>query len=79
MFTFDYPTCDESKLVKDEVEIAVQINSKVRAKILVPGDADNALIEKLALENEDVKKAIEGKNVVKVICVPGRLVNIVVK
>ena len=77
VFTFDYPACDESKLVKDEVEIAVQINSKVRAKILVPGDADNALIEKLALENEQIIKALDGKQVKKVIVIKGRLVNVI--
>ncbi|MBR6737186.1 MAG: leucine--tRNA ligase [Clostridia bacterium] len=77
VFNAEYPVCDESALVKDEVELAVQINSKVRAKILVPGDADNELIEKIALESDQVIKALDGKQVKKVIVIKGRLVNII--
>ncbi len=78
IFTAEYPVCDETALLKDEVEIAVQINSKVKAKINVPGSADVKEIEKLTLEDENVIKAIDGKPVKKVIVIKGRLVNIIV-
>jgi len=66
-------------LVKDEIEIVVQINGKVRDKIVIPAGLDKKEMEEKALESEKIKMAIEGKNVVKVISVPGKLVNIVVK
>ena len=77
VFTFDYPVCDESALVKDEIELAVQINSKVKAKINVSSDANNEDIEKIALQNESIIKALDGKQVRKVIIIKGRLVNII--
>ena len=61
----------------DEVEIVVQILGKVRAKLMVPADADAAALEALALADPKVQGLIEGKTVRKVIAVPGRLVNIV--
>jgi len=72
-----WPVYDETKLVEDEVEIAVQIMGKVRAKISVPKDATKEETETAALENEKIKEQIEGKTVRKVIVVPGKLVNIV--
>jgi leucyl-tRNA synthetase len=78
IFLVPYPVCDESKLVKDEIELAVQINSKVKAKILVPSSADNASIEKIALSDEKVIEALNGATPKKVIVIKGRLVNIVV-
>jgi leucyl-tRNA synthetase len=72
-----WPTYDESKLVEDEIEIVVQINGKVKAKLLVAKDATREQMEQLALENDQVKAQIEGKTVRKVIAVPGKLVNIV--
>ncbi len=78
VFLVPYPVCDESKLVKDEIELAVQINSKVKAKILVPSSADNATIEKIALSDEKVIEALSGATPKKVIVIKGRLVNIVV-
>lgn len=78
VFLVPYPVCDESKLVKDEIELAVQINSKVKAKILVPSSADNASIEKIALSDEKVIEALNGATPKKVIVIKGRLVNIVV-
>lgn len=74
-----WPGYDESALVKDEIEIVVQINGKVRDKIVIPAGLDKKEMEEKALESEKIKMAIEGKNVVKVISVPGKLVNIVVK
>ena len=75
----EWPVWDEAVLKVDEVEVLVQVLGKPKARIMMPAGCPADVAEKLALENEDVKKAIEGKNVVKVICVPGRLVNIVVK
>jgi leucyl-tRNA synthetase len=72
-----WPAYDEAKLVEDEVEIVVQINGKVKAKLQVAKDATREQIEQVALENEKVKGQIEGKTVRKVIAVPGKLVNIV--
>jgi len=72
-----WPTFDASKLVDDTVEMAVQINGKVRAKIVVSKDVTKDELEKLALEDESVKVLLEGKEVKKVIAIPGRLINIV--
>ena len=77
VFLTDYPAFDESALQKDEVELAVQINSKMKAKIMVSGTADNQEIEKIALADENVIKALDGKQVKKVIVIKGRLVNII--
>ncbi len=72
-----WPTYDESKLFDDTVEVAVQINGKVRAKINVSKDITKEDLEKVALEDENVKQWIDGKELKKVIAIPGRLVNIV--
>ena len=77
VFLAEYPAFDESALQKDEIELAVQINSKMRAKIMVSGTADNQEIEKIALSDENVIKALDGKQVKKVIVIKGRLVNII--
>ncbi|MEB2280857.1 leucine--tRNA ligase [Lysinibacillus xylanilyticus] len=74
-----WPTYDESKLVDDEVEIVVQVLGKVRAKIIVAKDASKEEIEKVALADDKVQEYIAGKNLVKIIVIPGKLVNIVVK
>ncbi|MCI7676988.1 MAG: leucine--tRNA ligase [Streptococcus orisratti] len=74
-----WPTYDESKLVESEVEIVVQIKGKVRAKLVVPKDASREELEALALANDKIKVDIAGKDIVKVIAVPNKLVNIVVK
>lgn len=72
-----WPAYDEAKLVDDEVEIVVQINGKVRAKLKVPADANKEVLEELAMEEERIKEQISGKTIRKVIAVPGKLVNIV--
>ena len=79
VFNQNWPTWDSEALIKDEIEIAVQINGRVRARLMVPSDADNSEIEDIAMADENVKKLIEGKEVIKVIVVKGRLVNIVVR
>ena len=65
--------------MEDEVEILVQVNGRPRARIMMSANADAAEMEKIARANEAVQKQIEGKTVVKVICVPKRIVNLVVK
>jgi leucyl-tRNA synthetase len=77
LYEAHWPEYDESALVADTVEIAVQVNGKVRARINVPANAAKEETEKLALESEDVKPFIEGKTVRKVIAVKN-IVNIVV-
>ena len=74
-----WPTWDEAKLVEDEVEIVVQIKGKVRAKLVVAKDSSREELEKLAFANEKIQSEIAEKQVVKVIVVPNKLVNIVVK
>ncbi|MDU2066292.1 MAG: class I tRNA ligase family protein, partial [Sporomusaceae bacterium] len=75
----NWPKYDADALKLDEVEIVLQINGKVRDKLVVPANLDKKALEELALEQEKVKKLIDGKQIVKMICVPQKLVNIVVK
>jgi len=74
-----WPEYDESKLVENEVEIVLQINGKNREKLLIPADTGKEQMEELAMANETIKELIAGKTIVKVIAVPGKLVNIVVR
>ena len=74
-----WPTYDEKALVEDEVEMIVQVNGKVRAKIKMAKDADNKDVEDAAFANEHVHSFVDGKDVKKVIVIPNRIVNIVVK
>lgn len=74
----EYPVFDPKKLVKDEVELALQINSRVKSKLVVPTSATPKEIEALALSDEKVVALLEGKTPKKVIVIPGRIVNIVV-
>ena len=74
-----WPSFDEEAMKEDEVEIVLQINGKVRDRIVVPAEADKTAMEKAALAQPKVQQYTEGKTVVKVIAVPGKLVNIVVK
>jgi leucyl-tRNA synthetase len=74
-----WPKYDPALTKEDEVEIAIQVNGKIRSRIVVPADAIEEQIRVIALADEKVKAAIEGKEIVKVLVVKGRLVNIVVK
>jgi len=74
-----WPTYDESKLVDDEVEIVLQVNGKNKEKLLIASEATKEQMEELALANEVIKELIEGKTIVKMIAVPGKLVNIVIR
>jgi len=73
-----WPEVDESALELDLVEMVVQVNGKLRARVSVPVDADKSAIEQLAIADTNVQRFIDGKDIRKVIVVPGRLVNIVV-
>ena len=72
-----WPSFNEEYLVETSVEMAVQVNGKVRDRLQVPVDMDKADIERLALNSENVKRHTDGKNVKKVIVIPGKLINIV--
>ncbi|AGS35980.1 leucyl-tRNA ligase [Corynebacterium maris DSM 45190] len=74
-----FPTFDEAWLVDDEIELPVQVNGKVKARIMVPADAGQDDVVAVALADEKVAALVEGKNLVKQIVVPGRMVNLVVK
>ena len=70
---------DEALCVDSTVEIVVQFNGKVKTKMVVPANLDRAGMEQAAMENAEDKALLDGKSIVKVIVVPGKLVNIVVK
>jgi leucyl-tRNA synthetase len=74
-----WPVSDPVLAKEDELEIPVQINGKLVTVIRVPADADEAMIEAAALANEKVQSRLAGKTVVKVIVVPGKLVNLVIR
>ena len=73
-----WPQVDEAMLVEDTVTLPIQVNGKRRAEISVPKDMDKAEVEKLALSQEAVARALDGASPKKVIVVPGRIVNVVV-
>ncbi len=74
-----WPQVDEGALQRDSIDLVVQVNGKVRGQISVPAGADKAAIEAAALADANVQRFVEGKPIAKVIVVPGRLVNVVVK
>ncbi len=74
-----WPTYDESKTIDEDLEIGVQVNGKLRGTIHIKKDEDKSVVESIAKEEANVKKHLEGKEIIKVIVVPNRIVNIVVK
>ncbi|QIK56857.1 leucine--tRNA ligase [Erysipelothrix sp. HDW6A] len=74
-----WPTFDEAKLVKEETEIVVQINGKIRAKFMAPTGSDEATLKANAYDQAQVQKYLEGMTVVKEIVIKNKIVNIVVK
>lgn len=74
-----WPEFDESKLVSDTVEMIIQVNGRLRDKLSLPVDTDKEKIKELALSDEKIQKFIDGKDVAKVIVIPNKIVNIVVK
>lgn len=75
----EWPKYDESKCVDESVEIVVQVNGKIKTKLNIPVDADKDTVLELAKNDENVRKAIDGMNIIKDIVVPKKLVNLVVK
>ncbi len=73
-----WPDTDAAALAVDMIEMVVQVNGKLRARVSVPADADNDTVQQLAIADDNVKRFVDGKDIRKVIVVPGRLVNIVV-
>ncbi len=74
-----WPVVDETALVRDTIEMAVQVNGKLRGTVQVPAQADKAACEAAALAEPNVRRFVEGKELARVIVVPGRLINLVVK
>ncbi|MBQ9314542.1 MAG: leucine--tRNA ligase [Clostridia bacterium] len=79
LYQTTWPCYDEAKTVDREIEIPIQVNGKVRSTIRINKDAESSLVEKLAFENEDVLKFINGHEIVKKIYVPGRIYTIVIR
>ncbi len=79
IFNQEWPSFDESALVKDSIEIAVQINGKSVFKVDVPSEADQAAVEEIVKADERFNEALAGRNILKFIYVKGRLANIVAK
>ena len=79
IFNQAWPVCDESKLVKDTIEIAVQINGQVKFKVNISPDATQEDVEKIVKEDSHLEAALAGRSIVKFIYVKGRLANIVAK
>ncbi|GFZ34409.1 leucine--tRNA ligase [Clostridium zeae] len=79
VFNASWPTFDPKALVKDEIEIAIQVNGKIKSKIVIPSDFNDEQIKAASLEDEAIKNVTADKTIVKVIVIKGRLVNIVIK
>ncbi len=79
IFDISWPKYDETALVKDEVEVVVQVNGKVRGKLSVAANISREEMQEAAMNDEKIKALVEGKTIVKVVAVPKKLVNIVVK
>lgn len=75
----EWPKYDEAKCIDESVEIVVQVNGKIKAKLNIPVDANKDSVLELAKADDNVKKALEGMNIIKEIVVPKKLVNLVVK
>ena len=74
-----WPKWDENKLVKNEVEYAIQINNKIITKLNIPTSYTNEQIEEMARANEKILSSLNGKTIVKAIIIPNRLVNLIAK
>jgi leucyl-tRNA synthetase len=79
IFNISWPKYDETALVKDEVEVVVQVNGKVRGKLSIGANISREEMQEAAMNDEKIKALVEGKTIVKVVAVPKKLVNIVVK
>ena len=79
VFRHAWPSVNESYLIEDEVEVPVQVNGKLRGKIVIPTGSTKEVLEAAALADEKVSGFIAGREIVKVIALPGKMVNIVIK
>ena len=79
LYNRGWPECDESALVKDEVQVVLQINGKLKDKLMLPNNSDKEVVEEAARASDRFKEATEGREVVKVIYVPNKIINFVVK
>jgi leucyl-tRNA synthetase len=75
--TAAWPGYDESKIAEDEIEIVLQVNSKIKGKVKVPVGTDTAALERIALGNDAVRELLEGKSVRKIVAVKDKLVNVI--
>ena len=78
IFYAKYPECDESALVLDEVEVAVQINSKMKGKLFVPNGVTQEQATELIFKDEKLSAELKDKQIKKLIIVPNRLINVIV-
>ena len=74
-----WPVVDESALVQENVQVIAQVNGKLRAKLMVPLNSDNEAVQDLALSDEKIEKFTKGKQIIKVIVIPNKLINVVVR
>lgn len=79
IFNAKYPECDEKALVLDEIEVAVQINSKMKTKMMVPNGVTEEIARELIAKDEKLTSELTGKQIVKLIIIPSRLINIIAK
>ena len=79
IFNESWPIFDPSALVRDEVEIVIQINGVIKYRLDIPTHSDKAVVEQLVLQDERTNAALDGRSIVKLIYVPDRLVNMVVR
>ena len=79
LYNKSWPVYDESALVRDEVLIVVQINGKLKEKLMLPNNSSKEVIEEAALKLDKVKEELSGKEIVKVIVVPNKIINFAVK
>lgn len=79
LYNRTWPVCDESALVKDEIQVIMQINGKLKDKLMLPNNSDKEVVEEAARASDRFKEATEGREVIKVIYVPNKIINFVVK
>ena len=79
ILSLKWPEADPRAMVKETIEVVLQVNGKIRDRIEVPTGLSREEMEKLALESDQVRKHLEGKQILKVVVVPGRLINIAVR
>lgn len=79
IFESAWPSYDEAALLRSEIEVAIQVNSQIKARIMIPSDANEEQVKAYALENTEIQTALQGKQIVKFIYIKGRIANFVAK